>query len=171
MVCGVPSSTVGCWSGNIGSTPLCGAKWWATWRISQWLVKRKVMSTRIVLYLLFAPSTIFHLEITCSYIKPCSTLHWVQTHFDHSYTPAWILVESNVCQRGFTYFVAKIDYFRLILWVFNFVILFVGFYKQRFLLLCSLYWYTLYQSFETSSRPTWDIFAFTSCGWGLKLLS
>ena len=84
MVCDGLSSLMGCCDGHLGSNTWLGEQRREAWSIAHnpgWI---KVGCTRMLRALLFAPSTLFTLEITCKYTQPCAIYHWGPTQFHHS---------------------------------------------------------------------------------------
>ena len=65
----------------------------------------------MVLALLFAPSTVYLMEVTCKYICSCANFHFNKTQFTHSSTPVISLVEYFSGHMGCSSFVAKVDIF------------------------------------------------------------
>ena len=126
MVCDVLSSTVLCWSIDLGITPWVGVKWWLAWSISHQIGRRQVTCNIMVLALQFALSTFVHLEITCNYRWPYSTFCWDQIQLHRSYIPERILVGYDWGQKGWSFFQKRLIVIIIITWFFEFFIYFFG---------------------------------------------
>ena len=71
------------------------------------------VNTRMVLTLLFVPSTFFHQEKFISKDEIVPYFIGIKNNFItfHIFTPEWLLVESNLYQRGCSCLLAKFDCF------------------------------------------------------------
>ena len=97
-------------------TPWLGEQLWEAWSIDHQLLWIQVRCTRMVRALQFAPSTLFPLERTFKYTKPCAIYLRGQTQFHHRSSLEWLLVGSDGGRVGRSFLLGNrisYDYFHM----------------------------------------------------------